>query len=199
MEEAKAAGFRTGNVTTSEITDATPAAQFSHVTLRGCQGPDFAEPACEPGSTPIAEQIARNNVADVIFGGGLARFEPDDETVMEANGYKVLGSFGDPALPAQTADSQRVATRAELRGVGGRDKRVIGLFNRGNLRSRRRSARVRAGPRPVSRGSRTRRERRSSCCAAATRARRTASSSRSRERSSTSARTRTTRRRRSAR
>ncbi len=133
MEQAKQAGLRTGNVTTSEITDATPAAQFSHVSLRGCQGPDYSEPACEPGSTPIAEQIARNNVADVIFGGGLSRFEPDDEAAMKQNGYRVLGSFGDPALPAQTAESQKVATRTGLRGVYGRNRRVIGLFNRGNL------------------------------------------------------------------
>jgi len=133
MEQAKEAGLRTGNVTTSEITDATPAAQFSHVSLRGCQGPDFSASACEPGSTPIAEQIAANNVADVIFGGGLSRFEPDDEAKMEQNGYRVLGSFGDPALEAQTAASQKVATRTGLRGVRGRNTRVIGLFNRGNL------------------------------------------------------------------
>lgn len=133
MEQAKEAGLRTGNVTTSEITDATPAAQFSHVSLRGCQGPDFSASACEPGSTPIAEQIAANNVADVIFGGGLSRFEPDDEAKMEQNGYRVLGSFGDPVLEAQTAASQKVATRTGLRGVSGRNKRVIGLFNRGNL------------------------------------------------------------------
>jgi alkaline phosphatase len=133
MEQAKTAGLRTGNVTTSEITDATPAAQFSHVSLRGCQGPDFSEPACEPGSTPIAEQIARNNVADVIFGGGLSRFEPDDEAAMKQNGYRVLGGFGDPALEAQTAESQTVATRTGLRSVNGRNQRVIGLFNRGNL------------------------------------------------------------------
>jgi len=133
MEESKAAGLRTGNVTTSEITDATPAAQFSHVSLRGCQGPDFSASACEPGSTPIAEQIARNNVADVIFGGGLSRFEPDDETEMKKNGYQVLGNFGDPALETQTAETQRVATRTGLRRVNGRNRKVIGLFNRGNL------------------------------------------------------------------
>jgi hypothetical protein len=39
----------------------------------------------------------------------------------------VLGDFGHPSLASQTADSQRVATRTDLRGVGGRDRRVIGL------------------------------------------------------------------------
>lgn len=133
MEQAKAAGLRTGNVTTSEVTDATPAVMMSHANLRGCQGPDFSAAACEPGDVPIAEQIASNNTADVIFGGGLSRFEPEDEARMRANGYTVLGSFGDAALPAQTPASQRVATRGDLEGLTGAEPKVIGLFNRGNL------------------------------------------------------------------
>jgi alkaline phosphatase len=39
MEMAKDAGYRTGNVSTAEITDATPAGQMSHALARGCQGP----------------------------------------------------------------------------------------------------------------------------------------------------------------
>ncbi|MFJ8040815.1 alkaline phosphatase [Kitasatospora sp. NPDC096147] len=146
MEQAKAAGFATGNVSTAEITDATPAGQFSHVLLRGCQGPVYSDAACLPKNadgtyeakpkdatliTPVAEQIARNGTADVILGGGLARFEPDDQKALKAQGYQVLGSFGDAALPAQTAASQKVATKADLDAV--RSGKVIGLFNRGNL------------------------------------------------------------------
>ncbi|MEC3917523.1 alkaline phosphatase [Nocardia sp. CDC160] len=146
MEQAKAAGFATGNVSTAEITDATPAAMFSHALLRGCQGPTFSESTCLPKKsdggfeaqpadktlvTPIAEQIARNGTADVIFGGGLARFEPDDQKAMQDNGYQVLGSMGDPALKAQTAESQKVATAADLKSVTA--SKVIGLFNRGNM------------------------------------------------------------------
>lgn len=44
MEQAKTAGFRTGNVSTAEITDATPAAMFSHAALRGCQGLTYTPP-----------------------------------------------------------------------------------------------------------------------------------------------------------
>ena len=137
MEQAKQAGMRTGNVSTAEITDATPAGMFAHVSRRACQGPDYSESTCqEPGhgrDKPVAEQIAENNVADVIFGGGLARFEPDDEARMKANGYTVLGSFGDAALQTQTAASQKVATRTDMQNVTGKNRRVIGLFNRGNL------------------------------------------------------------------
>jgi alkaline phosphatase len=126
MEQAKDAGMRTGNVSTAEITDATPAAQMSHATLRGCQGPVWTEASCETLDgkpyLPIAQQIARNNVADVILGGGNARFTADDQAVMESNGYTVLGALG-----------SRVATAADLASVSGKERRVIGLFNTGNL------------------------------------------------------------------
>ncbi|MFJ9588688.1 alkaline phosphatase [Streptomyces acidicola] len=146
MEQAHSAGFATGNVSTAEITDASPAAMFSHALLRGCQGPVYSDASCLPKKadgtyenkpadqtviTPIAEQIARNGTADVILGGGLSRFEPDDQKALQAQGYQVLGSFGDPALPAQTAASQKVATKADLDKA--KSGKVVGLFNRGNL------------------------------------------------------------------
>ena len=134
MEFAKRAGLRTGNVSTAEITDATPAGQMSHALLRGCQGPAYSAAACQntavtgselPTSdvrvTPIADQIARNNTADVILGGGLARFDAADEAALESNGYDVLGS------PA----GQTVATRSDLAATGA--TKVFGLFNKGNL------------------------------------------------------------------
>lgn len=134
MELAKAAGYRTGNVTTSEITDATPAGQMSHALARGCQGPVYAAESCQdleitgtalPTSDvrviPIADQIARNGTADVILGGGLSRFDADDEAALEAQGYTVLGS----------AETQTVATEADLAGAQG--EKVFGLFNTGNL------------------------------------------------------------------
>ena len=71
----------TGNVSTAEITDATPAVLDSHVNDRGCQGPAdmancprYAKPG-GPGS--IAEQTVDHGV-DVVLGGGKARF---DQTV----------------------------------------------------------------------------------------------------------------------
>ncbi len=126
MEQAKSAGLRTGNVSTAEVTDATPAAMYSHAAQRGCQGPTYTATACETLNgqpyLPIAQQIARNNVADVILGGGNTRFTPADQQVMAGNGYTVLGALG-----------TTVATKADLAGVSGRDRRVIGLFNTGNM------------------------------------------------------------------
>jgi alkaline phosphatase len=134
MELAKNAGYATGNVSTAEITDATPAGQMSHALARGCQGPSYSASACQdttitgqplPPSdvrvTPIADQIARNGTADVILGGGLSRFDAADEDALKAQGYNVLGS------PA----SQTVATRSDLQSAQG--QKVFGLFNKGNL------------------------------------------------------------------
>jgi alkaline phosphatase len=134
MELAKKAGYATGNVSTAEITDATPAGQVSHALARGCQGPTYSASSCQdlavtgsalPTSdvrvTPIAEQIARNGTADVLLGGGLARFDAADETALTDQGYQVLGS----------PTSQTVATRSDLAAATGH--KVFGLFNRGNL------------------------------------------------------------------
>jgi alkaline phosphatase len=79
LEEARDAGFKTGNITTAELTDATPAVLDSHITLRGCQGPaDMATCPTETkqagGLGSIAEQTVDTNV-DVLMGGGKARFD----------------------------------------------------------------------------------------------------------------------------
>jgi alkaline phosphatase len=134
MELAHQAGYRTGNVSTAEITDATPAGQMSHALARGCQGPAYSDASCQdpkvtgaplPASdvrvTPIADQIARNGTADVILGGGLSRFDGADEKALRDQGYTVLGSPTD----------QTVATRADLQSAAG--QRVFALFNKGNL------------------------------------------------------------------
>jgi alkaline phosphatase len=134
MELAKQANYRTGNVSTAEITDATPAGQMSHALARGCQGPVYSAASCQDTSitgkalpttdvrvVPIADQIARNGTADVILGGGLGRFDAADETALKKQGYQVLGS------PA----AQKVATRSDLTGANG--SKVFGLFNSGNL------------------------------------------------------------------
>lgn len=59
-------GYKTGIVTTSDVTDATPAAEGSHTLLRGL-GYDIAKQYVD-GS------INSGNQFDVILGGGLERF-----------------------------------------------------------------------------------------------------------------------------
>ena len=114
LEMAQGAGYVTGNVSTAEITDATPAVLASHVNDRGCQGPAnmancaaYAKPG-GPGS--IAEQLVDHHI-DVILGGGRARFE---QTVTGGPwaGQTVVAS-------AQGQGYQYVTDLAGLAGVGG--------------------------------------------------------------------------------
>ena len=134
MEIAHQSGLATGNVSTAEITDATPAGQMSHALARGCQGPSYSASACQDLAitgtalptddvrvTPIADQIARNKTADVILGGGLSRFDAADENALKANGYTVLGS----------PTTQTVATKSDLANASA--SKVFGLFSKGNL------------------------------------------------------------------
>ncbi|PLK81094.1 alkaline phosphatase, partial [Klebsiella pneumoniae] len=46
LELAKAAGLATGNVSTAELQDATPAALVAHVTSRKCYGPTVTSEKC---------------------------------------------------------------------------------------------------------------------------------------------------------
>jgi alkaline phosphatase len=125
LEIAQERGMRTGDVTTAELTDATPAVLAAHVRSRTCQGPaDMAEcpqdrkSAGGPGS--IAEQLIAHRV-DVLMGGGAARFEQqpmeDGRTVVQeafAAGYKVIGA----ALGLDYLS---------------RGQKVLGLFASGNM------------------------------------------------------------------
>jgi len=99
-EAALSAGLRVGLVTTSSLTDATPAAFLSHVSARSCEGPEeilgstyygIALPACPtdalensgPGS--IVEQLVTSG-AQVLLGGGekfLRQQTVDGNTVAE--------------------------------------------------------------------------------------------------------------------
>jgi alkaline phosphatase len=124
FELAKAAGYRTGVVTTSAVTDATPAAFVSHVASRSCQGPtDVA--ACGndartnggPGS--IAEQIAEGDV-DVVIGGGAAQFN-----------QPVAGAGKTVLQLAVERGFQHVASPAALQAISG--GRVLGLFGNSHM------------------------------------------------------------------
>jgi alkaline phosphatase len=79
LEVAQRQGKATGNVSTAEISDATPAVLDSHISLRGCQGPADAATSCKKetkdagGLGSIAEQTVDHHV-DVVLGGGRNRF-----------------------------------------------------------------------------------------------------------------------------
>ena len=128
VDLAEEAGLLTGNVSTAEITDATPAAPMSHVKARACQGPanmaDCPQDAKQnggPGS--IAEQSIDREV-DVILGGGRARYE---QTITG-------GPYVGQTVVDQAEDSgyTYVTDASGLAGTEPGD-RVLGLFNSGNM------------------------------------------------------------------
>ncbi|MFD1714640.1 alkaline phosphatase [Amnibacterium flavum] len=145
IEIAKANGLRTGNVSTAEIQDATPAVQAAHVASRTCYGPDTdairaaATPPLAPvcgsdllengGLGSISEQLLDTR-ADVTLGGGSASF---DQT---AN----AGPWSGETLVDQAADRgfQYVTDAAGLNAVtaAGQDAPLLGLFTPGNFPTR---------------------------------------------------------------
>lgn len=79
IELAKSANKATGNITTAEIQDATPAALMAHISSRKCYGPDETKSLCpnesieKNGLGSISEQILKTR-ADIIMGGGFQSF-----------------------------------------------------------------------------------------------------------------------------
>ena len=100
-------GRRTGNVSTADITDATPAAAAAHVNARSCQDPTTMD-ACPSarksagGRGSIAEQLVDTEV-DVLLGGGSERWdrllEDGSQTLLDyatsTHGYRTLGTAAD--------------------------------------------------------------------------------------------------------
>ena len=132
LELAKAAGLATGNVSTAELQDATPAALISHVTSRKCYGPSATSEKCptnaleKGGKGSITEQML-NARADVTLGGGAKTFaetatagEWQGKTLREqaqARGYQLVDNV--TTLDAITQANQ--------------DKPLLGLFSDGNM------------------------------------------------------------------
>jgi alkaline phosphatase len=128
LEGAQQAGYKTGNITTAELTDATPAVLDAHISLRGCQGPaDMAACPTETkganGLGSIAEQTVDHRV-DVLMGGGNNRF---DQTVTG-------GPFAGQTVTAQAgALGYTVATDQSGLDAAEPGTKFLGLFTGGNM------------------------------------------------------------------
>lgn len=140
MELAMDAGMRTGIVTTSRVTDASPSSFIAHMSNRYCEAPsgmvrvdeiipqDSTECSSEfianGGLGSIVEQIANSNI-DVYLGGGAGRFtdnvEGSDTTTIRdsavANGFTII---------------ERAADLTAEAGPG----KLLGLFANGHLPER---------------------------------------------------------------
>ncbi|MGV0436810.1 alkaline phosphatase [Corynebacterium mastitidis] len=132
LERAKKAGLATGNVSTAEIQDATPAVQAAHVTERKCYGPEATSTTCPDnalengGRGSISEQILETR-ADVTLGGGAKSFAEKAKA----------GQYKDATLRDQARErGYQLPTNAEeLAAIteANQDKPVLGLFSEGNM------------------------------------------------------------------
>ncbi|CAI0905820.1 MULTISPECIES: alkaline phosphatase [Serratia] len=132
LEIAKAAGKATGNVSTAELQDATPAALVSHVTSRKCYGPEETSEKCAAnalengGRGSITEQLLKTR-ADVTLGGGAKSF----------NQLAKSGEWQGKSLKDQAAAQgyQWVSNADELQAVtlANQQKPLLGLFADGNM------------------------------------------------------------------
>lgn len=132
LELAKAAGLATGNVSTAELQDATPAALISHVTSRKCYGPSVTSEKCptnaleKGGKGSITEQLL-NARADVTLGGGAKTFA-ETATAGEWQGKTLREQ-------AQARGYQLVNDATTLAAItqANQDKPLLGLFSDGNM------------------------------------------------------------------
>ena len=135
VELAAAAGYRSGIVTTSSVTDATPAAFVAHTSFRLCEGPNSmvdisykeiplggcpADLIANGGKGSIAEQLAVSPL-DLILGGGSKHFRPQAE----------VGQMSVLQLAQQ--EGFTVATSGEELQKARRADRILGLFAPGTM------------------------------------------------------------------
>lgn len=133
LELAKANGYKTGNVSTAEIQDATPAVLEAHVAARSCYGPDSATCGADAlvngGRGSITEQLL-NTRPDVTLGGGAATFSQTAKA----------GPWNGSTLFDQATERgyQTVKTADELAAVttANQAKPLLGLFANGNFPTR---------------------------------------------------------------
>lgn len=128
FEIADKRGMRVGNVSTAEITDATPAAPSSHMSQRACQGPADTRTICpteakgKGGLGSIAEQQV-DHLLDVNLGGGRNRYLQ----TLDASTKTVVDY-------AQTKGYRYVQTATELDAITSLSKGpVLGLFTPSNM------------------------------------------------------------------
>jgi alkaline phosphatase len=130
MEIARERGKATGNVSTAEITDATPAGPSAHLSQRACHGPADTRTTCPTeaktagGLGSVAEQEIDLGY-DVLLGGGRARFQ---QTLAAAGTDTVIDYAATKGYAQQPADRAALAGVTSLAGG-----KVLGLFNATNM------------------------------------------------------------------
>lgn len=135
LQIAKEAGKATGDISTAEIQDATPAVQFAHVTARKCYGPDETTQKCPAnalengGHGSITEQLLTTR-ADLVMGGGAETFQQ----VAKAGDYQ--GKTLEVQAKERGFTIVRNADELDRAGTADQDAPLLGLFADGNMPTR---------------------------------------------------------------
>jgi alkaline phosphatase len=120
LRRVRGSGFRTGLVTTADLTDATPAANVVHTSDRG-RAFDIA--------ARLFDDRERSNLS-VLLGGGARRFRPRGSPGGErADDRDLVAAF-------QHAGFVTVTTAPELRALEGAQlppEKILGLFSPGHM------------------------------------------------------------------
>lgn len=112
-------GYKTGIVSTADVTDATPAAQGAHTLLRGL-GYDIAKQY-------VDGTLTQGNQFDVILGGGLERF--NSRTNSNSSDTRNL------VTELQNSGYTYVQTRTELNALSNSNapEKLLGLFRTSHM------------------------------------------------------------------
>lgn len=94
LELAESYGMRTGLVTTTTLTHATPAAFYAHVSGRG------DEPEIAKYLVDLPSRIKGSDGIDVALGGGQVIFSKANLDALKARGVTIETTFSDAPIPA---------------------------------------------------------------------------------------------------
>ena len=123
-ELAKQRGMAAGVVTTTRVTDATPAATYAHVVKREFEA-DIAA-ALVPGGAGYNAALGATGL-DVVFGGGVNAFVGGAQGGVRTDGRDLLAEL-------RAKGYRTASTAAELRSLDERAVQpVIGLFAPSNM------------------------------------------------------------------
>jgi alkaline phosphatase len=119
LELAKQRGLAAGVVTTTSVTDATPAATYAHVCTRRLET-DIAA-AMVPGGAGYNAALGANGL-DVVFGGGAQNFLPVAKGGKRADGRDLLAELAARGYRVASSSAQFNALAAQPQ------QPAIGLF-----------------------------------------------------------------------
>ncbi|MDC7677186.1 alkaline phosphatase [Asticcacaulis machinosus] len=132
-EQARRMGKAAGVVTTSGLTDATPAGAYGHVSTRGWRSDtELPADAAKAGCIDIARQLVEAPEAirmDVVLGGDLARFQTADKGGKRKDKDLIR-------LWAAQKGAKVVTGKSALNAVDPKTtSKLLGLFSEGDLPS----------------------------------------------------------------